>query len=420
MMGKEELRIKSPNHIMVGDPMNLEAYGDDPPKLAQVIVDCDLPPEFCGILTLSEKMSNGISFQTIHMEFAAEDVLKGNAEKRNDDSQMFKVIDLFAGSDSCRLSIDGRSIELDVGANYQCGAGKFYFHESDGKKILDRLVIEVDVPDISFDKMFNLSKYLFDPTVSDRTDPRKGQNAGLPNKAIKVRDTGFCEMDKEVFWRLIADARENCGRYMKSTAAYIKEQLQSMPPEQVLKYHGILMAYKELAYKYGLWTAAGIYMKTGCSDDGFIDFRAWLIAQGKESYLAALKNPDDLVKIRRYGDCRFEEFNYIAYDVYNEQTGRNAYDDISGGMLAGIKRELVKDIQYSPMIEYPLELPDAVIVYPKICRYITKEDISIAKRNPQWNPTIKELKELLVKGQNETKVIRQKRKKQREKGYSDR
>ena len=35
-------------------------------------------------------------------------------------------------------------------------------------------------------------------------------------------------------------------------------------------------------------------MKNGCSDDSFLDFRAWLIAQGKETYLEALRDPDTL------------------------------------------------------------------------------------------------------------------------------
>jgi hypothetical protein len=32
----------------------------------------------------------------------------------------------------------------------------------------------------------------------------------------------------------------------------------------------------------------------GCSDDGFIDFRNWLVKSGKKVCLAALENPDGL------------------------------------------------------------------------------------------------------------------------------
>ncbi len=44
-----------------------------------------------------------------------------------------------------------------------------------------------------------------------------------------------------------------------------------------------------LAYHWDLWALA--YMaQGGCSDDGFRDFRAWLILQGKELFEAALQD----------------------------------------------------------------------------------------------------------------------------------
>ena len=74
----------------------------------------------------------------------------------------------------------------------------------------------------------------------------------------------------------------------------------SMPPEQSLQFHAIMHGYRDLADKYGLWTAAIFIKEYGCSDDGFMDFRAWLIAQGKDIYMAALENPDSLTPPYRY------------------------------------------------------------------------------------------------------------------------
>ncbi|EKC76209.1 hypothetical protein LEA_04821 [human gut metagenome] len=44
-------------------------------------------------------------------------------------------------------------------------------------------------------------------------------------------------------------------------------------------------------------TPSSVIKEYGCSDDGFIDFRAWLIAQGKEVYMNALRDPDTLADI---------------------------------------------------------------------------------------------------------------------------
>ena len=91
----------------------------------------------------------------------------------------------------------------------------------------------------------------------------------------------------------------------------LQDRLMSMGPEQTQAFHDILHIYEELADQYGLWDAASIMMEW-CSDDGFIDFRAWLIAQGREVYLAALKDPDSLADVEPYGNCCFESLSYVG------------------------------------------------------------------------------------------------------------
>ena len=77
-------------------------------------------------------------------------------------------------------------------------------------------------------------------------------------------------------------------------------------PEQAKRFDDIACAYSGLAYQYGLWTAASVIERGGCTDDGFIDFRGWLIAQGREVYMATLKDPDSLADAPDYSDQRFD------------------------------------------------------------------------------------------------------------------
>jgi hypothetical protein len=44
-------------------------------------------------------------------------------------------------------------------------------------------------------------------------------------------------------------------------------------------------------YRTDLWALAYL-LRGGCSDDSFMDFRAWLILQGREAYAGALEDPD--------------------------------------------------------------------------------------------------------------------------------
>lgn len=87
------------------------------------------------------------------------------------------------------------------------------------------------------------------------------------------------EINKDTFWKLIQSAKETCGQDMDAMMDFLKDRLVSMGPEQAQNFHDILHAYQDLADKFGLWDAAGVMKEYGCSDDGFIDFRAWLIAQ---------------------------------------------------------------------------------------------------------------------------------------------
>lgn len=86
------------------------------------------------------------------------------------------------------------------------------------------------------------------------------------------------EINKDSFWKLIQSAKETCGQDMDAMMDFLKDRLVSMGPEQAQNFHDILHAYEDLADKFGLWDAAGVMKGYGCSDDGFIDFRAWLIA----------------------------------------------------------------------------------------------------------------------------------------------
>ena len=107
-------------------------------------------------------------------------------------------------------------------------------------------------------------------------------------KEMKNVKEPISEINKESFWDLIHEAKNACGQDMDAMLAYLKDRLVSMGHAQAQNFHDIIHAYEDLADKFGLWDAAGIMKEYGCSDDGFIDFRAWLIAQGREVYFAAL------------------------------------------------------------------------------------------------------------------------------------
>lgn len=172
-----------------------------------------------------------------------------------------------------------------------------------------------------------------------------------------------------------------------------------MAPEDVLQFHNLLYSYGGAADKYGLWTAAGILMGGGCSDDSFSDFLMWLIAQGKEVYLNALKNPDSLSDVTPYEHCRFESLGYISSKVYSAMKESDIHQDNTSKIQEECYKQVIQDIVYHPMIEYPLELPEAMVVYPKLSeRYLSDQEKKNLQKTKTWNVSLKDIKQMMAKG----------------------
>ena len=214
-------------------------------------------------------------------------------------------------------------------------------------------------------------------------------------KEMKNVKEPITEINKESFWDLIHEAKNACGQDMDAMLAYLKDRLVSMGPAQAQNFHDIIHAYEDLADKYGLWDAAGIMKEYGCSDDGFIDFRAWLIAQGREVYFAALADPDSLADVVPYGDCCFEQLSYVGDYAYEQLTGKSAYDQTDWSAYEALLMKLEQDIVYKGGIEFPREGADLKKYLPRLCAKHPEWD-----GQTRWNLQLKEILDLIHAGKD--------------------
>lgn len=214
-------------------------------------------------------------------------------------------------------------------------------------------------------------------------------------KEMKNVKGAITEINKESFWELIHEAKNACGQDMDAMLAYLKDRLVSMGPTQAQNFHDIIHAYEDLADKFGLWDAAGIMKEYGCSDDGFIDFRAWLIAQGREVYFAALADPDSLADVVPYGDCCFEQLSYVGDYAYEQLTGKSAYDQTDWSAYEALLMKLEQDIVYKDGIEFPREGADLKKYLPRLCAKHPEWD-----GQTRWNLQLKEILDLIHAGKD--------------------
>ena len=203
-------------------------------------------------------------------------------------------------------------------------------------------------------------------------------------------------MTRDEFWNLIAESKAQTGQNVDAQYDYLAEKLTAMRSEEALRFHGICYAYTDAAVKYGLWDAASC-MLGGCSDDMFMDFRCWLVAQGKEVFMQALANPDSLASVELYGQGNFETLAYLGSTVYEQLTGKNAYDDFPWYEEDALRRAVASEIHYDPGISYPRDMENWPKYIPNLCaKYLTRGELE----HPQstWNTTLPEVREMLQKG----------------------
>ena len=195
------------------------------------------------------------------------------------------------------------------------------------------------------------------------------------------------EITPDTFWTLIAQAKDSWGGTHEAAAYWLAERLLEMGPEQTLNFHGILHGYMKLAYQYGLWNAAILILEDGCYGDKFEDFRAWLIYQGKETYLAALKEPDSLADIPDHENCRFMALPYVGDMAYERLRGRMPHVDMDPDAHRRLTAELKKGIVYGAETGYPHEWSEIAAYLPRLtARHTTPEELRArGRRGRLWN-----------------------------------
>ena len=200
-------------------------------------------------------------------------------------------------------------------------------------------------------------------------------------------------MNKEEFWKTIESVNHSVpdGNH-EMVAKQMCEELLHYSPQDILDWHLILREYTNAAYRNDLW-AACTALGAHSSDDGFIDFRTWLISQGKDIYMDAMRDPDTLAANPHAGnEMNFEAFSACAIDAYERKlnlTGMDRYtkpyDDLDKHALSD---QLVMDIQ-SEIPQHPdapsIHLPrNYSVQFPRIWARMSDQssEVSPAPPNP--------------------------------------
>ena len=102
-------------------------------------------------------------------------------------------------------------------------------------------------------------------------------------------------LDEESFWKIIEQTVQP-GSSVAAQEQRLHAVLAQLSEPALLGCYYINWKLSEQDYRDNLWAVAYTVLG-GCGDDGFDDFRAWLICQGRTVFETALSDPDSLCDI---------------------------------------------------------------------------------------------------------------------------
>jgi hypothetical protein len=132
-------------------------------------------------------------------------------------------------------------------------------------------------------------------------------------------------MNRLAFWQHVDAAR---SRNSDDAELALRDELSPLSPDQLVSFQQHFDEVFDSAYRWDLWGAAYL-IDGGCSDDGFIDFRYGLIAQGQHVFERALADPDSLVEIEDV--IPNESYGYVVGNLLEEATGERYVDRYAQG-----------------------------------------------------------------------------------------
>jgi hypothetical protein len=124
-------------------------------------------------------------------------------------------------------------------------------------------------------------------------------------------------MDEQNFWDIIRRVKEESHHYIDRPGR-LQTRLLTYPVEAIEKFDGFFQEKMDKSYAWNLWALAYLAFG-GCSDDGFGDFRAWLISEGQNVFESVLADPNSIIDLG-IEPQQLEGYLYVTAKAYELKT----------------------------------------------------------------------------------------------------
>lgn len=135
-------------------------------------------------------------------------------------------------------------------------------------------------------------------------------------------------MNQEKFWSIINYSKSIAQENEELQELLIIEKLSNYPPKEIIEFEIIFRKIIIEADDYKIIGALKI-IHGWVTDDPYLYFRCWLIAQGQEVFEKVMKNPDDLVDLVEVGELyHFEPLMYVSTEACEIATDKTEENDV--------------------------------------------------------------------------------------------
>jgi hypothetical protein len=169
-------------------------------------------------------------------------------------------------------------------------------------------------------------------------------------------------MDVDKFWDLIEKSRRGVTQDGDQIAENLTARLEKLDPEEIIGFEKILYDLIQQANRWDLWAVAYI-IQGGCSDDGFLDFRGWLISRGRKCFEEAMINPESVgrrvTQEQAESDgIECQDILHVSQEAYTNKTGEAEMPD----------DDYEYDSEYGTVKGEQWNEEDLEKMYPKLCK----------------------------------------------------
>ncbi|HEY9734407.1 MAG TPA: DUF4240 domain-containing protein [Drouetiella sp.] len=141
---------------------------------------------------------------------------------------------------------------------------------------------------------------------------------GYVEAASTTANLSPAEIDESWFWKIISDSRRGTDGDIEAQLERIDTLLRKLSDAELGKFNDITSDLIARSERWDIWAAA-YYDNDGCSDDGFMDWRAGLVLAGRKAYESVLSEPDSLAQF----EVAFaESFPYLPTQIWEERHGK--------------------------------------------------------------------------------------------------